>query len=113
MLVALAVLFIAPVVFVVLTSLMSSDQTLTASIWPKPFDVEQLRSTVFQTVPLLQWFGNSALYAVLATLFMLLSSVPAAYALAKIQFRGCERAVHRDRHRDAASAAGHRHPAST
>ncbi len=86
-LVALAVLFIAPVVFVVLTSLMSSDQTLTASLWPKPF-VWSNYLTVFQTVPLLQWFGNSALYAVLATAFMLLSSVPAAYALAKIRFRG-------------------------
>ena len=79
--------FIAPVVFVVLTSLMSSDQTLTASLWPQPF-VWSNYLTVFQTVPLLQWFGNSALYAVLATAFMLLSSVPAAYALAKIKFRG-------------------------
>ncbi|NEN07344.1 carbohydrate ABC transporter permease [Diaminobutyricibacter tongyongensis] len=86
-LVALAVIFIAPVVFVVLTSLMSSDQTLTASLWPQPF-VWSNYLTVFQTVPLLQWFGNSALYAVLATAFMLLSSVPAAYALAKIKFRG-------------------------
>ena len=86
-LVVLAVLFIAPVVFVVLTSLMSSDQTLTASLWPQPF-VWSNYLTVFQTVPLLQWFGNSALYAVLATAFMLLSSVPAAYALAKIKFRG-------------------------
>jgi multiple sugar transport system permease protein len=86
-LVALAVLFVAPVVFVVLTSLMSSDQTLTASLWPQPF-VWSNYLTVFQTVPLLQWFGNSALYAVLATAFMLLSSVPAAYALAKIKFRG-------------------------
>jgi multiple sugar transport system permease protein len=86
-LVALAVLFIAPIVFVTLTSLMSSDQTLTASLWPQPF-VWSNYLTVFQTVPLLQWFGNSALYAVLATVFMLLSSVPAAYALAKIKFRG-------------------------
>jgi multiple sugar transport system permease protein len=86
-LVALAVVFIAPVVFVVLTSLMSSDQTLTASLWPQPF-VWSNYLTVFQTVPLLQWFGNSALYAVLATAFMLVSSVPAAYALAKIKFRG-------------------------
>ena len=86
-LVALAVLFIAPVVFVVLTSLMSSDQTLTASLWPKPFEWSNYL-TVFQTVPLLQWFGNSAMYAVLATAFMLVSSVPAAYALAKIKFRG-------------------------
>ncbi len=86
-LVALAIIFIAPIVFVFLTSLMSSDQTLTASLWPQPFQWSNY-VTVFQSVPLLQWFGNSAQYAILATLFMLVSSVPAAYALAKIKFRG-------------------------
>lgn len=86
-LVLLAVLFIAPIVFVFLTSLMSSQQTLTASLWPQPFQWDNYVK-VFETVPLLQWFGNSALYAVLATAFMLVSSVPAAYALAKIRFRG-------------------------
>src|SRR3954468_24717941 len=86
-LVALGILFIAPIVFVTLTSLMGSDQTLTASLWPNPFRWDNY-VTVFTTVPLLQWFGNSALYAVLATVFMLVSSVPAAYALAKIKFRG-------------------------
>ncbi|WP_025157003.1 carbohydrate ABC transporter permease [Leifsonia aquatica] len=86
-LLVLAVLFLAPVVFVLLTSLMSSQQTLTASLWPQPFAWDNY-TKVFTTVPLAQWFGNSALYAVLATVFMLVSSVPAAYALAKIKFRG-------------------------
>ncbi|GAB3581672.1 carbohydrate ABC transporter permease [Leifsonia lichenia] len=86
-LVALGILFAAPIVFVFLTSLMSSEQTLTASIWPQPFQWDNYVK-VFTTVPLLQWFGNSALYAILATVFMLVSSVPAAYALAKIKFRG-------------------------
>ena len=86
-LVALGILFAAPIVFVFLTSLMSSEQTLTASLWPQPFQWDNYVK-VFTTVPLLQWFGNSALYAILATAFMLVSSVPAAYALAKIKFRG-------------------------
>lgn len=86
-LVALGILFAAPIVFVFLTSLMSSQQTLTASLWPQPFQWDNYVK-VFTTVPLLQWFGNSALYAILATAFMLVSSVPAAYALAKIKFRG-------------------------
>jgi multiple sugar transport system permease protein len=86
-LVLLGILFVAPIVFVFLTSLMSSEQTLTASLWPQPFEWDNYVK-VFTTVPLLQWFGNSAIYAVLATLFMLVSSVPAAYALAKIKFRG-------------------------
>jgi len=86
-LVALAVLALAPVVFVVLTSLMSSQQALTATLIPKVWDWGNY-VRVFQTVPLARWFGNSALYAVLATAFMLVSSVPAAYALATVKFRG-------------------------
>lgn len=85
-LVALAVIFVAPVLFVLLTSLMSSKQTLTASFWPDPFQWENY-ATVFTEVPLGVWFSNSAQYAVLATAFMLISSVPAAYVLAKIKFR--------------------------
>lgn len=87
LLLALAVLFIAPIVFVFLTSLMSSKQTLTASLWPNPFQWDNY-TRVFSEVPLALWFSNSALYAVLATVFMLVSSVPAAYVLAKIRFRG-------------------------
>ena len=84
---ALAVLFVAPVVFVFLTSVMSSDQTLTASLWPETWEWGNYLE-VFNRAPLARWFGNSALYAVLATGFMLVSSVPAAYVLAKIKIRG-------------------------
>jgi multiple sugar transport system permease protein len=87
LLVALAVLFMAPVLFVALTSLMTNDQALTASLIPRTWEWGNY-ATVFQTVPLLRWFSNSAFYAVLATLFMLLSSVPAAYVLARVKFRG-------------------------
>jgi multiple sugar transport system permease protein len=83
----LAVLFIAPVVFVLFTSFMSSQQTLTASIWPKSWEWSNY-SNVFSRAPLARWFANSAIYATLATSFMLISSVPAAYVLAKIKFRG-------------------------
>jgi multiple sugar transport system permease protein len=87
LLAALLVLFAAPIVFVVLTSFMTDDQALTSALWPNPWTVESY-AEAFQRVPLLRWFANSALYAVLATTFMLLSSVPAAYALARLRFRG-------------------------
>ena len=83
----IGLLIILPVVFVVLTSLMTSQQALTASIIPKDW-AWQNYLRVFTELPLARWFGNSALYAVLATAFMLVSSVPAAYALAQIRFRG-------------------------
>jgi len=83
----LLVLFLFPLVFVVLTSFMTDQQALTANYWPDPWTVENYVKA-FSEVPLTRWFGNSALYAVLATAFMLVSSVPAAYALARIKFRG-------------------------
>jgi multiple sugar transport system permease protein len=87
LLAVLVVLFVGPIVFVLLTSFMTSQQTLTASIWPNPWTVSNYLDA-FSKVPLARWFANSAMYAVLATLFMLLSSVPAAYALARLRFRG-------------------------
>jgi multiple sugar transport system permease protein len=83
----LLVLFVAPIVFVALTSFMTDDQALTSALWPNPWSLESYVEA-FDRVPLLRWFANSALYAVLATLFMLVSSVPAAYALARLRFRG-------------------------
>jgi multiple sugar transport system permease protein len=87
LLVALVVMFLFPVVFVTLTSLMTSDQTLTGALWPNPFTLQNYVKS-FTEAPLALWFANSAMYAVLATLFMLVSSVPAAYALAKLKFPG-------------------------
>lgn len=87
LLVVIATLFIAPIVFVGFTSLMSNEQALTKSLIPEKWEWGNY-VTVFETVPLLRWFTNSAIYATLATLFMLVSSVPAAYALARIKFRG-------------------------
>jgi len=86
-LVTLAVLFIGPVVFVFLTSVMTNNQTLTATLWPSPWTWSNYVAA-FRDVPLAQWFGNSAIYAISSTLLMLLSSIPAAYVLARIRFRG-------------------------
>lgn len=87
LLAVLLVIFVAPIVFVLLTSFMTPDQALTATIWPRPFTGQNYLDA-FAKAPLARWFANSALYAVLATLFMLASSIPAAYALARLRFRG-------------------------
>jgi multiple sugar transport system permease protein len=86
-LVTLAILFISPIIFVFLTSVMTSNQTLSATLWPDPWTWNNYVEA-FQRVPLARWFGNSAIYATSATLLMLLSSIPAAYVLARIKFRG-------------------------
>ncbi|MGX1933202.1 carbohydrate ABC transporter permease [Microbacterium resistens] len=87
LLVALAVMFLLPIGFVLLTSFMGSHQTLTGAVWPDPWAWENYAGA-FTAAPLLVWFGNSLLYATLATLFMLVSSVPMAFVLAKYRFRG-------------------------
>ncbi|KRC47085.1 sugar ABC transporter permease [Leifsonia sp. Root227] len=86
LLVALGIIFLVPVVFVALTSFMGTQQTLTGALWPSPWEFGNY-AKAFTTAPLALWFGNSFLYAALATVFMLVSSVPMAYVLAKVRFR--------------------------
>ncbi|MFD9895862.1 carbohydrate ABC transporter permease [Amycolatopsis sp. NPDC059027] len=85
--IALAVIFAAPVVFVVLTAVMKSDQAMSSSLWPTEWHFENFVK-VFKDAPLLQYFGNSMLYSSLATIGALVSAIPAAYALSKLRWRG-------------------------
>jgi multiple sugar transport system permease protein len=85
--IALSAAFLAPIVFLLLTSFMSSDQTLTADLWPRSWHPSNYVD-VFRRTPLPSYLLNTMLYATTATAFMLLASVPAAYALAKLRWRG-------------------------
>lgn len=85
--IALAVIFLLPFVFVFLLSFMTSDQALTSNLWPTTWHPENFLD-IFRKFPLFDYFVNTVLYVLLATGFMLLSSVPAAYALAKLRWRG-------------------------
>ena len=86
-LIAAAVAFIAPFIFITLTALMTNDQALSSRFWPHPFAWHNFVD-VFHTAPLGRWTFNTLEYSVLATLGLVLSSVPVAYALARLQFRG-------------------------
>jgi multiple sugar transport system permease protein len=85
--IALCVMFLIPIVFIFLTSMMTSQQALTASYWPKSWHPGNYLA-VFSQTPMPRYLLNTIIYASLATGFMLLSSVPAAYALAKLRWRG-------------------------
>ncbi|GAA2530259.1 carbohydrate ABC transporter permease [Winogradskya humida] len=85
--IVLAIMFLTPVVYLVLLSVMTSQQALTSDYWPNSWHFENY-VRVFQVTPLPRYLLNTVIYAVAATGFMLLSSVPAAYALAKLKFRG-------------------------
>jgi multiple sugar transport system permease protein len=85
--IALSLMFLAPVVMIVLTSFMSNDQSLTSNYWPKTWHPGNYVD-VFRKTDMPRYLLNTVLYAGLATIFTLLSSVPAAYALAKLRWRG-------------------------
>ena len=87
LLIAAAAAFLAPVVFIALTALMTSDQALSTHLWPHPFRWHNFVDAV-TTAPLLRWTLNTLMYAGLATLGVLLSSIPVAYALAKLRWKG-------------------------
>jgi multiple sugar transport system permease protein len=85
--VALSLAFLAPIGFLVLTSFMTSDQSLTADLWPRSWHPENYVD-VFSRTPLPRYLLNTVVYATASTVFMLLASVPAAYALSKLRWRG-------------------------
>jgi multiple sugar transport system permease protein len=86
-LIVLAIAFLAPFAFILLTSLMSTNQALSSSLWPHPFRLQNF-ADVFTKAPLWRWTLNTMLYSCLATLGVLVSSVPVAYALARLRWRG-------------------------
>ncbi|WEH41790.1 carbohydrate ABC transporter permease [Streptomyces sp. AM 2-1-1] len=85
--VAAALFFVLPIVFVVLTSLMSDQQALTRDLTPDTWEWENYRR-VFDTPGFLTWWRNTLLYAGAGTVLTVVSSVPVAYALAKFRFKG-------------------------
>ena len=87
LLIAAAIAFLLPFVFITLTALMSDNQALSANLWPHPF-VWSNFTDVFTKAPLWRWTLNTMLYSGLATLGLLLSSIPVAYALSRLRWRG-------------------------
>jgi multiple sugar transport system permease protein len=82
-----AVIFVSPFVFVVLTSLMTQHQALSRDLWPHPFQWGNYIE-VFRQEPILRYAWNTVVYAGLATVGVVLSSVPVAYALSRIRWKG-------------------------
>lgn len=91
LLISAAIVFLAPFVFITLTALMTNGQALSSRLWPHPFAWHNFVD-VFTTAPLWRWALNTLEYSTLATLGLLVSSVPVAYALARMRWRGREAA---------------------
>ena len=86
-LIAVAVMFVAPFVFIVLTALMTESQAVTPSFWPRPFQWSNF-AEVFDRIPLLTYAWNTTQIAVGSTIGVLVSCIPVAYALSRMRWRG-------------------------
>jgi multiple sugar transport system permease protein len=87
LLIVLAVMFLAPFAFMCLTALMTNDQALSSHLWPHPFRWRNV-TDVFAKAPMWRYTLNTMLYAALSTIGVLVSSIPVAYALSRIRWKG-------------------------
>ncbi|MDP9219901.1 MAG: carbohydrate ABC transporter permease [Actinomycetota bacterium] len=86
-LIVLAIMFLAPLAFVLLTSFMTTDQAAGPKLWPSPLHPQNFVD-VFSKSGLVRATINTVIYAGLSTLGVVISSVPVAYALSRLQWRG-------------------------
>jgi len=92
LLLVLSALFIAPLVWMVLSAFKPSEEVTSVppTIIPKTWTSESF-DTIFKggsQTPVLRWFVNSIIAAVSNTVLVLATAAPAAYALARMEFRG-------------------------
>jgi multiple sugar transport system permease protein len=87
MLIVTSVMFLLPLVFVITTGLMTDKQSLTRELWPRPFQWGNFVD-VFDRIDLLRYTFNTTVIAVLSTVGVVVSCVPVAYALSRMQWRG-------------------------
>ncbi|OFW79251.1 MAG: sugar ABC transporter permease [Actinobacteria bacterium RBG_19FT_COMBO_70_19] len=87
MLIVSSLMFLLPMVFVVTTAVMTDRQSLTRQIWPNPFVWSNFLD-VFERIELWRYTLNTMAIATLSTVGVVLSSVPVAYALSRMNWRG-------------------------
>jgi multiple sugar transport system permease protein len=85
--IAIALMFMLPLLFVVLTSFMTAQQAGSSELWPHPW-VWGNYAKVLDLFPAWTYLRNTIEYAVLSTVGVLLSSVLVAYALSRMEWRG-------------------------
>ena len=78
-----------PFYWIIVTSFKTTAQIqqIESIFWPKPFTIEQYRS-LLQDTPFLTWFKNTVIVATTSTAISVAFASLAAYALARLRFRG-------------------------
>ena len=86
-LIAVSIMFLLPMAFIVLTALMTDRQAKTPDFWPHPFQWGNFID-VFDRIPLLRYTLNTVTISTLATVGVVVSCIPVAYALSRMRWRG-------------------------
>src|SRR3954449_3134108 len=79
--------FILPLLVCFTTAFMTQEQSGTGSLYPSPWKFSNFRE-VFSAMPFGRDLWNTCLYAGLSSFGVIISSVPVAYAVARMKFRG-------------------------
>jgi multiple sugar transport system permease protein len=87
--IAVALCFLLPFAICVITSVMTQTQAGTGALWPNKWAWHNF-ADVFTAMPFARDLWNTVLYAGLSTTGVVISSVPVAYALARLSWRGRE-----------------------
>jgi multiple sugar transport system permease protein len=87
-----AFVVLAPYIWMVAVSMKPQDEVFkaTLSLIPNNFAINENYSKVFKTIPIFTYIMNGLLVCFGILFFQILFAVPAAYALAKLNFRGRE-----------------------
>lgn len=89
LLVAALVLSFFPLIWMISTSLKQTDQIFSSFLNPIPMPVTlEHYAHVMESAPMLRYFFNSFFVAAVVTLFQVLTSILAAYALTQFKFWG-------------------------
>ncbi len=86
-LVAMSAIFLMPLYLIVVISLMTYRQASLRALWPDPF-IWHNYIEVFRAVPFMHWTLNTLFVSTLTMIGTVLSSVPPAYALSRLRWKG-------------------------
>jgi multiple sugar transport system permease protein len=91
-LIALTVVYVAPILWMLLTAFKTEEESAASppTFLPSQWSSEAL-DTIFASsaqTPVLRWFVNSVIAALGTGAVVLITAAPAAYALARMEFRG-------------------------
>jgi multiple sugar transport system permease protein len=85
--IVLSLMFLLPLLIVVTTAFMTPEQVGTGDLIPHPITFGNFNRVITE-IPFMRYLSNTVIYAVLATVGVVLSSIPVAYAFSRMRWKG-------------------------